>query len=65
VINSAILKLSKVTPLVTDGLLYRGLNGMAFLQKYFLDDKMQVPREDEIEAIKDLLRGCTEFGEYA
>ena len=65
VINSAILRLSKVTPLVTDGMLYRGLNGMAFPPKYFLDDKMQVPREDEIEAIKDLLRSCSEFGEYA
>jgi len=51
------LKISKVTPLSTGSLLYRGLNGMAF-PAYLLDGKIDVPREvnvraDEVRAFKD------------
>ena len=49
VVNSAMLKIPKVTPLSTDSLLYRGLNGMAF-PAYLLDGKVDVPREVDVHA---------------
>ena len=61
VINSAILKLSKVTPLPAGNVLYRGINGMSY-PEHLLDESIPAPNEDQIEKFKDTCRGFVEFG---
>jgi hypothetical protein len=68
VINSAILKLSKVTPLPAGNVLYRGINGMSY-PEHLLDESIPAPNEDQVEKFKDsrssrtdTCRGFVEFG---
>ena len=61
VINSAILKLSKVTPLPAGNVLYRGINGMSY-PEHLLDESISAPNEDQVEKLKDTCRGFVEFG---
>ena len=61
VINSAILKLSLVTPLPAGSLLYRGIDGMSF-PDHLLDHTVDLPYEFETNGFKDCCRGFVEFG---
>lgn len=64
VINSAILKLSKVTPLPTSGLLYRGLNLLSF-PHHLLAGLGIVDGDTDVlnvAAFQDAYRGFVEFG---
>jgi len=63
VINSAILKLSKVTPLPECGLLYRGLNGMSFPEHLLeMRDSSKMQKDDDIKSFMDSVQGFVEFG---
>lgn len=69
VVNSAILKLSKVTPLPKGGLLYRGINFMSFPDSLLeMQDKLVASDSHvsgDAEAFVDTIRGFVEFGECA
>jgi|NorSeaMetagenome_1021524.scaffolds.fasta_scaffold52690_1 hypothetical protein len=61
VINSAILKLSKVTPLPAGNVLYRGINGMSY-PEHLLDGSVLAPTEGQVDQFQDACRGFVEFG---